>query len=353
MRIWRISLLIAGWMLAVGWTFGADSTETKYTLLDPQLFKITNKFRIENITNNQLVDIVATVQVGAESDSLYQQKVTFFISPKPSKIEKDALGNIIATIKWSKITPKGVLFVSVDKYVKNSGINYTPELMNIMPDYQEFLAVKGNEQFLKPSVHIESDNPQIMAEALKVPRDLSVFNQALRIFYGVNTIITYDTSETYAHTGALKALQTRRGVCTEFSALFVAFCRALGIPARVVSGYWLIHEVTPVNVPIPVHEDRHAWPEFYVPTIGWVPAEPSALQMYQNTRIPNLKYLANIQTDSRHLIWSYGLETERAVNLDVNYAVYRPIGDNGEGDDITVDMSEETVTLLPPLPATK
>ncbi len=37
--------------------------------------------------------------------------------------------------------------------------------------------------------------------------------------------------------GALHALRTREGDCTEYSALVVAFSRALGVPSRMVAGY--------------------------------------------------------------------------------------------------------------------
>jgi transglutaminase-like putative cysteine protease len=58
--------------------------------------------------------------------------------------------------------------------------------------------------------------------------------------------------------GACYALQSRQGDCTEFMYLFIALCRAAGIPARGLGGY-----VTDKNA-ILKSGDYHNWAEFYV-----------------------------------------------------------------------------------------
>lgn len=66
--------------------------------------------------------------------------------------------------------------------------------------------------------------------------------------------------------GALKALQQKKGDCTEYSSLFVALCRAKNIPARAVYGYTSEFKDTP----------RHSWAEVYLKNYGWVPFDPTA-----------------------------------------------------------------------------
>lgn len=63
--------------------------------------------------------------------------------------------------------------------------------------------------------------------------------------------------------------QNNFGDCGAQSMLFVAFCRSLGIPARVVCGLQLC----------PGFSGDHAWAEFYLPSYGWVPVDTSIGQL--------------------------------------------------------------------------
>lgn len=68
------------------------------------------------------------------------------------------------------------------------------------------------------------------------------------------------------NTGAIKALKQGRGDCTEYSDLFVALCRASGIPARVIEGYTCEKGDRSIG---------HNWSEVYFEDIGWVPFDPT------------------------------------------------------------------------------
>ncbi|GAI19887.1 unnamed protein product, partial [marine sediment metagenome] len=63
--------------------------------------------------------------------------------------------------------------------------------------------------------------------------------------------------------GALKALNSKNPVvCMEFTDLFIALCRAAGIPVREVNGY--AHTNNPKLRPLSLTLDvLHAWPEYY------------------------------------------------------------------------------------------
>lgn len=67
-----------------------------------------------------------------------------------------------------------------------------------------------------------------------------------------------------AERGALAMQRDGRGDCGEFSFLFVAWCRAVGIPARVVLGTWVGERMR-----------AHAWAELFADEVGWVPVDPS------------------------------------------------------------------------------
>lgn len=66
--------------------------------------------------------------------------------------------------------------------------------------------------------------------------------------------VEYQYGTTNAMTSAYDTAVQRIGVCRDFAHLTIAFCRALGIPARYVSGYCL--ELDP--------PDFHGWVQVYV-----------------------------------------------------------------------------------------
>ena len=68
--------------------------------------------------------------------------------------------------------------------------------------------------------------------------------------------------------------QNRSGVCQDFSHLMIGGLRALGLPARYVSGY--LETLPPPGKPKLMGTDAsHAWVSVYVPGGGWVDFDPT------------------------------------------------------------------------------
>jgi transglutaminase-like putative cysteine protease len=68
---------------------------------------------------------------------------------------------------------------------------------------------------------------------------------------------------------ARETLETWRGACRDFTVLFLAAARSLGMPARFCSGYQAAAE-TPDG-----RRYLHAWPEVFVPGAGWRGWDPT------------------------------------------------------------------------------
>lgn len=68
---------------------------------------------------------------------------------------------------------------------------------------------------------------------------------------------------------ALETLTTLRGACRDVTVLFMDCARAMGISARFVSGYQAAAE-TPDG-----QRYLHAWPEVYLPGLGWKGYDPT------------------------------------------------------------------------------
>jgi len=89
---------------------------------------------------------------------------------------------------------------------------------------------------------------------------------------------TYESESTEINTPALEALAQRKGVCQDFAHIMVAALRALGLPARYVSGYLLTRPL-PGHVRLIGSDASHAWVSIYVPDAPegrrWLDLDPT------------------------------------------------------------------------------
>jgi transglutaminase-like putative cysteine protease len=84
----------------------------------------------------------------------------------------------------------------------------------------------------------------------------------------------YVAGVTTVRTTLGELLHSRRGVCQDFAHLTVGCLRAMGLPARYVSGY--LETQPPPGQPRLVGSDAsHAWAEVLVPNVGWVGVDPT------------------------------------------------------------------------------
>ena len=77
--------------------------------------------------------------------------------------------------------------------------------------------------------------------------------------------IAFDTQATGVETDAGTAFARGHGVCQDHAHIFLAAARALGIPARYVTGYLLGEDGT---------ASVHAWAELWDENLGWIGFDP-------------------------------------------------------------------------------
>jgi transglutaminase-like putative cysteine protease len=93
---------------------------------------------------------------------------------------------------------------------------------------------------------------------------------ALRMLYLVDDKFQYRQGITNAASPITELLQHRQGVCQDFTHLMIGLARALGIPARYVSG--LVH---PDAQRFRGYSQTHAWAELFFPSAGWIGFDPT------------------------------------------------------------------------------
>ena len=224
-------------------------------------------------------------------------------------------GNSIVTIESKN--PTNPFGYKVTSYV---GINtrsttYLPS--NYQLDYSEL-------RYTQPSWRVQSDDAQVKNLARTITANSSDdFERISKLALWVNQQLTYDLKIAGLLKDTKWILQNKRGVCTEYSTLFIALSRSIGIPARFVSG-------------LAYDEDRggwvgHSWAEVFIGR--WVPVDPTWTPV-------EVGYL-----DATHLEISKMLDNETFDNVyaltSQNARLEWPKSDTSRGADIGINSFKE------------
>jgi transglutaminase-like putative cysteine protease len=130
------------------------------------------------------------------------------------------------------------------------------------------------DPFLLPPELPESELAELAEYAMSfVKRNESdLLDTLLDINHTIYREYTYQQGATNVHTTAFDVYVNRRGVCQDFTNLFICLARLLGVPSRYVCGYIYTG---------PRHDNRaqaeasHAWVQVYLPQVGWKGFDPT------------------------------------------------------------------------------
>lgn len=160
-----------------------------------------------------------------------------------------------------------------------------------------------------------------------------VLEAALDLSSRIHADFAYDPKATTVATPVEEVLVRRRGVCQDFAHLALSCLRALGLPARYVSGY-LATTPPPGKEKVIGADASHAWLSVYCPGTGWLDLDPT------NDVVPGERHIVvawgrdfGDVTPIRGVIMGGG-EHDLNVSVDVS-----PL----EGSPGSVDLLEEVV----------
>ena len=251
----------------------------------------------------ELKSVVMNVSVPVESD--YQKVVN---DKAVSKIDE---GNWVVRIESSSPNNPFNYKITSSVDIKARKTAYLPQSYQIGS-----LQMRYNQ----PSERIQSDDAKIKELARSITANSSDdFERISKLAIWVNSQLTYDVTLAGQMKNARWVLENRRGVCTEYSTLFIALVRSIGIPARFINGV--------------AYDDMeggwtgHSWAEVYIGT--WVPVDPTWSP-------PEIGYL-----DAAHL------EISKVVDNETYDSVFALTSQNARLDwsKSNVDMGEG-ITIL-------
>jgi transglutaminase-like putative cysteine protease len=264
-----------------------------------------------------------------------QRCLRFSLSTTPSsrvRMYQDPDGNVVHHFnipgRLSRLT------VVTDALVETS--RATPPPASIEPDAWERLdAATASATFwewLNPSPFTRpTERLHRFAEELDCTRDKDPMSTLRRLNQELFTRMTYSPKSTRVDSPIDDALESRRGVCQDFTHILIALVRGIGIPCRYVSGYLFQEADDGVRSP---EGSTHAWAEAWLPGLEWVGLDPTnnLLADHRHIRVAVGRDYADVPPTRGVFKGLSAVRSELSVSVRVGTA------DHGPADQLQVMM---------------
>jgi len=251
-------------------TFNTTGISAAFGQFQPLNFRL--KYQLKNTTIlPSLKEIALPMDIKNMQNVSYQN-----INPKPLKIKTDKDGNFIALYILS---PKKSVEIEVTGTAKLFGRQINPDFGRSFSDIPKDLIRKYTKE--QKYWEVESPYVQKLSQQLKDDK-LNIIKNAQKIYQFITQNLTYNFNALdlglVERKGAEAALvQKGSWTCMEFTDLFIATSRAMGIPAREINGYAFTSEGNnkPLSINLKGGGMLHSWAEFYDPYYGWIQVDPT------------------------------------------------------------------------------
>lgn len=190
------------------------------------------------------------------SDGTGQRIKLISTDPEDYKIIRDDFGNQIIRLRWDDVSKEKLHYTLMYEVT-------TDRFTSAIIDPGSFDNITAVEKYL------EADNLSRWTGAMKnkaefLAGNTSILKASSNIAEWVYNNLEYNRSYWSLSLPATETFQLGQGVCDEFSHLFMAFTKSLGIPSRYVQGLVYSGESW----------DLHAWTELYFGST-WIPIDPT------------------------------------------------------------------------------
>jgi transglutaminase-like putative cysteine protease len=158
----------------------------------------------------------------------------------------------------------------VSSSVVETGELMTPVNEAAWTDLRSAELVDRYAEYLEWTSYVPRDR-ELGAVARELRKGRRPVEAVLAVSEWVHDKLTYQRGTTGVHSSAVDAWHAREGVCQDYAHLTLALLRAIGIPARYVSGY--LHTKPNAAIGETVRGESHAWIEAW--TGAWWGFDPT------------------------------------------------------------------------------
>jgi transglutaminase-like putative cysteine protease len=272
-----------------------------YQLHGPRSYRVTFYNTIRNESKETLNNLESFVIIPENTTA--QHISDFTITPEPLGYLTDEWDQNIAYYNWPKLAPGSEITISWTATVELYSIGFDID----SSCHSSLVQVPDNicDRYTSDESKYQLHNIEIQNAARAATDNTS------SLYHMVQNIHDYviDNLE-YLIEGkvddAATTLERGSGSCSEYSYLFVALCRAHGIPARLVGGTRNRGKDT-------LYTDNtfHRRAEVYFPGYGWLPVDTSiedtGINSHHDFLAPDYNYLTISITggESEYMQWKY------------------------------------------------
>jgi len=229
-----------------------------------------------------------------------------YFDPKPTDFLTDRWGQKVAHFRFKDLKPYSKVEPKVRVKVKLYAVDYHifPEKVGSLDQIPREI----REKYLSDGQKYQINHPLIQQSAREAVGDeKNPYWMARRIFDYVIEKISYKLKPLGGWNPAPTVLERGTGSCSEYTFVFIAMCRAVGLPARYVGSLAIRGDLASRD------DVFHRWAEVYLPNYGWIPFDANkgdqSTPAGQASGIGNLanRYLITTTSggDSEYLSWYY------------------------------------------------
>jgi len=247
------------WIDDIVFPIAIDTTVPNSVYTNPQTYHVTRTltFRYGTTRINRLKVWMPKVVTWDSQRNVVMEETT----PSPISVWNDPeYSSGVLFWDFRGEFPRGVSLPITERFT------YTCYEINYHIDLEKISAYDKDDPdyvlYTHPGKYLEANDPEIMETAQGIIGEAgNPYAMARLIYEWVIEHMIYRNVDGLV--GAKFAFENGYGECGDYSALFVALCRAAGIPARPVVGRWATSSPG----------DWHVWAEFYLPGYGWIPVD--------------------------------------------------------------------------------
>jgi PKD repeat protein len=278
----------------------SDWSTVVQVIVHPRLAHLTYNFDFKNNGPGEITQLDVYIAIPTNRD---HQQISNLSFSAPYASLTDRYGQDIAYFKITNLSPG-----------QQANISWEGDIKVVRKDYGIDPALIGDLEQLPPDiVNVYTTNESMYQLESQVIQDAAqaAINGATNAYWMTRNIHDFVANRlSYLNDHRWDNAETvylqKHGSCTEYTYLFIALCRANGLPARYVGGTVRRSEGTSVDTSF------HRWAEVYLPLYGWVPIDVQADDGGEEIRythfgmIPDRRFVTTIGGgNSEYLDWNY------------------------------------------------